>query len=260
MNNSVFGKTMENVKNRVDIKLTTDDNEAIKYFSQLHFKESKCINGLYLMQTYRKEICYDKPIYVGTTILDLSKVCMMDFHYNVIHKNFENKYILVYSDTDSLIYYIKHNDIYDWIKKNKQHFDLSDSLRSELKDNTNKKRVIGKFKDEMNSLLITEIAAVCPKVNSINYQGVDGFNAILMKNKKVLKGVSKIVVEKEITHDDYVDTIYKGKVLSKTVTSIRSFDHQLFTYVEEKTALTPYYDKMVMDDKINCTPYGYNPN
>jgi hypothetical protein len=64
---------------------------------------------------------------------------MMDFHYNTIHKNFENKYNLIYSDTDSLVYRIEHDDIYEWIKENKEHFDLSDSIRSDLKDNTNKK-------------------------------------------------------------------------------------------------------------------------
>jgi hypothetical protein len=57
---------------------------------------------LHLIEMYRKEVVYDKPIYIGTSILDLSKVCMMDFHYNVIHKNFKGRYNLVYSDTDSL--------------------------------------------------------------------------------------------------------------------------------------------------------------
>ena len=94
MNNVVFGKTMENVKNRVDIKLSTDHKAAIKYFSQLTFKESKCIDVLYLMQRHRTEIEYDKPISVGTTILDLSKVCMMDFHYNVVHKSLKKDIIL----------------------------------------------------------------------------------------------------------------------------------------------------------------------
>jgi hypothetical protein len=87
---------------------------------------------------YKKEIVYDKPIYVGTSILDLSKLCMMDFHYNVIHKEFEGKYYLIYSDTDSLVYDIQHDDIYDWIEKHKQHFDLSGSLRYDLKDTSNK--------------------------------------------------------------------------------------------------------------------------
>ena len=104
---------------------------------------------------YNEEIEMDKPIYVGTSILDLSKLCMMEFHYNVIEKEFKNRYNLIYSDTDSLIYRIENEDIYEWIKNNKGYFDLSDSLKPDLKDNTNKK-VLGKFKDEMHSYPIKE--------------------------------------------------------------------------------------------------------
>ena len=93
---------------------------------------------------YKTEIEYDKPVYAGTSILDLSKLCMMDFHYNTIQKHVPGHYNLVYSDTDSMVYYIQHEDIYDWIKQNKQRFDLSDSARPHMKDNTNKK-VWGKF-------------------------------------------------------------------------------------------------------------------
>ena len=57
-----------------------------------------------------------KPIYVGCSILDLSKLKMLDFHYNVIHKNFVGQYTIIYSDTDSLVYNIKHDDIYKWIQ------------------------------------------------------------------------------------------------------------------------------------------------
>jgi hypothetical protein len=73
MNNSVFGKTMENIKNRIDLKLTTDTNKAIKRFSQLHFRGSKFYDGLYMIEMYKKEIVYNKPLYVGTCILDLVK-------------------------------------------------------------------------------------------------------------------------------------------------------------------------------------------
>jgi hypothetical protein len=93
----------------------------------------------------------------------------MEFHYGVVEKEFKNKYDLIYSDTDSMVYNFKHHDIYDWIKNNKNYFDLSESLRPDLKDNTNKK-VLGKFKDENNSLLITEFLALNPKVYSFKYQ------------------------------------------------------------------------------------------
>ena len=138
MINAVFGKQMENARNRVSIKLTTDHDVAVKYFSKLPFNKSICIDGLYMMQSYKEEIRYDKPVYIGMSIFALSKVTVMNFHYNVIHKNFAGKYDVVYGDTDSLVYYFQHEDIYERIKNNKQYFDLSESLRPDLHDNTNK--------------------------------------------------------------------------------------------------------------------------
>ena len=63
---------------------------------------------------------------------------MMEFHYDVIHKEFENKYKLLYQDTDSLVYKIQNPNIYEWIKNHKHYLDLSDSLRPDLKDDGNK--------------------------------------------------------------------------------------------------------------------------
>ena len=125
-----------------------------------------------------------KPIYVGCSILDLSKLKMLDFHYNVIHKNFEGQYNLIYSDTDSLVYNIKHDDIYEWIKDNREHFDLSESVRPVMLDTTNKK-VLGKFKDEIHGLVMTEFIGLNPKCYSFNHikQGN------MIKNKKNYKGI-----------------------------------------------------------------------
>jgi hypothetical protein len=260
MNNAVFGKTMENVKNRMDMHMTTDAQNAIKWFSKINLKDCKTIDGLYLIEMYKKEIVYDKPIYVGTSVLDLSKLCMMDFHYNAIHKEFENSYKLLYQDTDSLVYKIEHHDLYDWIKNNKQHFDLSDSYRPDLKDNLNKK-VIGKFKDEMNSLIIKESTALNPKVYSIIHEHFDkNENKVIEQNTKKLKGVSKAVVKNQIKHVDYVDVLKTNKPISREVVGIRSLKHQIYTYKQNKVALTSYYDKMFMSDGNTCSPFGYYKN
>jgi len=104
MNNAVFGKTMENVKNRANIHATTSDANAFKGFAKLTFKTSRYFRGLYFIENYKTEIIYNKPIYVGTSILALSKLHMMDFHYNVIEKQYKGKYEIIYSDTDSFVY------------------------------------------------------------------------------------------------------------------------------------------------------------
>ena len=181
---------MENVRNRMELHISSTNENAIKWFSKPTLKDCKEVFGLYLIEMYKTEVILDKPIYVGTSILDISKVCMMDFHYNIIQKEFPGKHSLLYQDTDSFFYEIIHPDLYEWIKKDKTYFDLSESLREDLKDNTNKK-VLGKFKDEMNSLIIKEFISLNPKVYSINHLEK---NEII--NKKVLKGVSKAVVKK----------------------------------------------------------------
>ena len=254
MNNAVFGKTMENIKNRISIYATTDETKAEKAFSKVWMKDAKYFNGLYLVEWYKQFVVYDKPLYVGASVLDLSKLCMMEFHYGVVEKEFKDKYELIYSDIDSMVYNFKHPDIYDWIKNNKQHFDLAGSMRPDLKDPTNDK-ALGKFKDENNSLLITEFLALNPKVYSFKYQ--HDMNSTDLKNKKVLKGVSKAVVKKQINHDEYEKVLTTDKPINKTVTSIRSFNHQLFTYVQPKTALTSFYDKMHMIDNNTCVTFGY---
>ena len=77
------------------------------------------------LSLHKNETMYNRPVYWGSCILDLSKLTIMTFHYNVIHSEFENQYQLIYMDTDSFIYNIYHDDIYYWVKENKVHFDLS---------------------------------------------------------------------------------------------------------------------------------------
>ena len=259
MNNAVFGKTMENVRNRMSLHMTVNNDNAIKWFSKINLKDCKEIEGLYLIEMYKQEIVYDKPIYVGTSVLDLSKLCMMDFHYNTVHKEFDGKYNLVYSDTDSLVYRIEHPDIYEWISNNKYYFDLSDAKRPDLKDNANKK-VLGKFKDELHSVPMKEWIGLNPKVYSMKYLSKDKFDNLVLNNCKKLKGISKAVTKNQISHQDYVDVKTTNKPISRTVTSIRSFNHQLYTYQQNKVALTTYYDKMLMTDNNTCVPFGYKTN
>ena len=147
--------------------------------------------------------------------------------------------------------------IYIWIGENKHHFDLSDSKRPELKDDTNIK-ALGKFKDEMYSLIMTEFLALNPKVYSIKYY--DTLENTEEINKKTLKGVSKTTVKNEICHEDYLKVLRTDESERRNVCSIRSFNHELFTFVQEKVALTSYYDKMNMIDYNTCVPFGYNPS
>ena len=100
MNNSVFGKMMQNVRNQMNPHLTTDHKNAIKWFSKCKFKSNTYSNGLYMIETHKTKIVYDKPVYVGCAILDLSKLKMLEFHYHVLDNQFGDKAKLIYSDTE----------------------------------------------------------------------------------------------------------------------------------------------------------------
>ena len=107
----------------------------------------------------------------------------------------------------------------------------------------------------MNSLIITEFLGASAKA----YSHLHLDKNMEVVNKKALKGVSKVVVKNEITHADYVKVLETGIPLVRDVVGIRSYNHQLFTVQQKKTALTSYYDKMKLIDNINCVPFGYNP-
>ena len=192
MNNAVFGKTMQNVRTQMNLHLTTDRKNAIKWFSKCNFKNNTYANGLYLIETYREKIVYDKPVYVGCAILDLSKLKMLEFHYNVIDKQFGKRAKLIYSDTDSFVYEIEHEDIYKWQKENETDwFDLSDSKREDIQSNTNKKK-LGFFKDELNSQILTEWISLNPKCYAYIYQAIEKNNKVIEAKKA--KGVSHVIV------------------------------------------------------------------
>ena len=149
---------MENIRNRVDIRLVTDDKKLLRLVKQPNYVGYKKINNDLLSVEMRKtSLVFDKPIYVGFSILDLSKYLMYEFHYDVMVNRYKNKIELLYRDTDSLIYEIETDDIYKDMSENgfKEYFDFSDYPKNHpLYDETNKK-VIGKFKDELKGSIMT---------------------------------------------------------------------------------------------------------
>ena len=149
MNNSVFGKTMENIRKRVDFRLITDEKKLLKMASKPTYVSSKIFNeNLVAVHKIKETLTLNRPAYVGMCILDLSKTLMYDFHYNYIKEKYGNKARLLFTDTDSLTYEIEAKDVYQDFWNDKDRFDNSDyPENSPYFDKTNKK-VIGKFKDE----------------------------------------------------------------------------------------------------------------
>ena len=161
MNNSVFGKTMENIRKRVDVRLVTDGKKLLKLSSKPTYVSSKIFNeNLVAVHKIKETLTLNRPAYVGMCILDLSKTLMYDFHYNYIKKKYGAKAKLLFTDTDSLTYEIKVEDVYKDFWNDKDKFDNSDYSENSPFFNKTNKKVIGKFKDEAAGVPIVEFVGL----------------------------------------------------------------------------------------------------
>ena len=113
MNKSVFGKTMENLRKRVDFRLVTNEKKLDKLTSKPTYVSSKIFNeNSMAVHKVKETLTLNWLAYVGMCILDLSKTLMYGFHYNYIKKNYNNRARLLFTDTDSLIYETEADDVY----------------------------------------------------------------------------------------------------------------------------------------------------
>ena len=193
MNNSVFGKTTENIRNRVDIRLVNDRRKAKKLSAKPNFKHLTIFDEDFVsIHMKRTKIFFNKPVYCGMTILDLSKTLMYDFHYNYIKPKFGEKAKLLFTDTDSLCYEIETEDLYKDINPDvDQKFDTSNFEKdhiSGIPTGVNKK-VIGMMKDEAGCKIIKKFVGLRAKLYS--YKMYEG------KEEKKCKGIKKNVIRKK---------------------------------------------------------------
>ena len=166
MINSVYGKTMENLRKRINVKLVNNEKDFLKYNSRPTHITHKLFGKDYgAIHEIKRVLILNKPIYTGITVLDLRKWKWYDFHYNFIKKNFNAE--LLFTDTDSLTYEIKSKDFYGESFKWKDLFDFSNYSKDSKFFNETNKKVIGKMKDELGGVIITEFVGLKSKMYSI---------------------------------------------------------------------------------------------
>jgi|GEM_PF-1267341 len=255
MSNAPFGKTMEDMRNRVDIQLISDENQYRKVICKPQFDGQKRYSeNLIAVKQVKKHITLNKPIYVGVAVLDLSKLHMYKFHYDYIKPKYQEKATLLFTDTDSLCYHIHTEDIYKDMNDDKHLFDRSgyemDGYRQ--KDNTNKK-VVGKFKDETDGVPIVEFVGLRSKMYSILLDNG--------KEKKTGKGIKKCCLKKYVKHENYKRCLFGSVEEQRQLVSfnnLRSIDHKIGLYRYTKLGLSCNNDKMyLLDDGITSLAYGH---
>ena len=252
--NAVYGKTMENVRNRINMKLVNDRKKKANLVRKINFKHAtKFGEKIAAVHMKKTKVTLDKPIFVGAAILDLSKIHMFKFHYGYVKKKWEKVKVL-YSDTDSLILEIETDDFFadtgedvekwfDTSKYPKDHF----AAKNGFPVGKNKK-VLGMFKDEADGQIIRGFVGLRPKCYSV-----------LMEEKQIkkAKGTKKNTV-KGISHEDYVRVLRGEKFPPMKNISFRSHLHEIFTEQMWKVALSAEDDKrIVMADGIQTLAIGH---
>ena len=255
MNNSVFGKTMENIRNRVNVKLVNTQERLKKLISKPNLKSPPKIFNENLVSVHLKKtnLLMNKPVYLGMCILDLSKTIMYDFHYNYIKPKYGDKAKLLFTDTDSFMYEVETEDFYKDISEDvKDRFDTSDypeNHPSGIPTGINKK-VLGMFKDEAAGKIIKEFVGLRAKLYSFIME--DG------KENKRCKGVKKQVVTTNITHEDYKTCLKTGKEQLRKQNILRSYEHEVFTEEVNKVALSALDDKRyILGDGVHTLAWGH---
>ena len=253
MNNSVFGKTMENIRKHREIKLVTMDKKRSKLVSEPNYHTINLISeDLSIIEMKKTKVKMNKPIYLGLPILEISKILMYEFWYDYMKPKYNDNVRLCYMDTDSFIMNIKTNDFYKDISDDVDNrFDTSNyEVKRPLLMEKNKK-VIGLMKDELGGEIITEFVTLRPKTYS--YLTNDS------KEDKKAKGTKKCVIKKMIKFDDYKKCLLNDKVISKSQQRFISNKHDVYTENVNKIALSNNDDERIISSNmdIRFKEFGY---
>lgn len=265
MMNSCFGKFLEDVRKHVLIKLRRKLGSLEKYTSHHTYQASKCFGGdLIAIQNRKTGVYLNKPIYVGFSILDLSKWHMYDFYYNVIKNKYEDKVKMLYTDTDSLVIHVETPDVYEDMKEMKTLFDFSGYPQNSPLFDTSNKKLPGKFKDEFNGVAVHEAVLLRPKMYSIKLVKEIDIDEKHTDTKMKAKGNPSYKTN-QMNHEEFKDTIFNKGDIGKMVTyssffSIRSKNHELKTVELHKISLSCLDDKVYQYDWDKCRAIGHYLN
>ena len=239
MNNSAFGKTMKNVRNHRDIKLVTTEKQRRKLVSEPNYHTTKHFSeNLLAIEMKKTKVKMNKPVYLGMSILDISKTLMYEFWYDYIKPKYQEKAKLCYMDTDSFIIHIKTEDFYEDIANGvEKWFDTSnyeENNKRPLVIGKNKK-VIGLFKDELGGKIMEEFVALRPKTYA--YVMDDD------SEKNIAKGTKKCEIKRILKFNDCKKCQSNDKIILKSQHRFKSDCYNVCTEQINKIALSSNGDK-----------------
>ena len=246
-NNAVYGKSMEDLINRINLKLVSDEETCKKETAKPNFKQFSIFQpNLTAVTLAKTKITWNKPTFVGAAVLELSKLVMFNFYYNIMKPRYGERVHLLYSDTDSALLAVETPDIYEDIKDMSEYFDLSNYPPDhDLHSNTNE-LVVLKLKDELKGKAMFEYIGLKPKMYSMQCEG---------EVKQSCKGVPGRV-KKDLLHETYHKVLENQISIRKEITILRSRDLGMFTERVNKTCLSCFDDKRYITGYTSI-PYGH---
>ena len=242
---------MENIRKHRDIKLVTTDKKRSKLVSEPNYHTINLISeDLSIIEMKKTKVKMNKPIYLGLSILEISKTLMYEFWYDYMKPKYNDNDKLCYMDTDSFIMNIKTNGIYKDISNDVENrFDTSNYEVNRPLPKGKKKKVTGLMKDELGRKIITEFVTLRPK--TYLFLTDDG------KEDKA-KGTKKCVIKKMIKFNDSKKCLLDDEVILKSQQRFISKKHDVYAENINKIALSNNDDKrIVSSNKISSYPYGY---
>ena len=251
MNNAVYGKTMENVRKHLDFKLVNSPKVFQKLVNKPTYKHRFIINeNLVGVEQEKETVELNKPIYMGMSILDYSKIHMYSFYYDVLKPKYQENIKLVSTDTDSYVIKVETNDLYEDFKDINDYMDFSDYPPEHPNYDKTNKKVLGKFKDEMNGKIITHFIGLKPKAYCYKVYGDE-------KEHKKSKGVVKHKVSNQLSYKTYEETLNRNCKEQVRFNTIRSKNHQIYSINQTKYALSNYDNKRYWFSDFESLPFGH---
>ena len=262
MNNSVFGKTMENVRNRVNVKLVSDEKSLGKLAKKANFKSVNIFDeNLIAVHREKTTVRLNKPIQIGMSILDLSKTLMYKFHYEYVKPKWGDRVELLFTDTDSLCYKLRTSDFFNDISGDtKVWFDTSGYEKDHALYSAENKKKIGYMKDECCGNQIIRFCGLRSKLYAYEVNRLRNGKGEWEHNveKKKCKGIREYVVKKNVIIDDYEACLLSGEPKYRTMNVIRSRRHNICSEKINKKALSSDDDKrIILPNKIDTLAIGH---
>lgn len=193
----------------------------------------------------------DKPISVGMSVLDISKVLMYEFYYNHIQAKYGEKVKMMYTDTDSFVLEVKTDCFFSDMRETIEMYDTSDFPEPNVYNIPHhNKKVPGKFKDELNGRILSEFVGLRSKMYAIRVDNEDQI--------KKAKGVKKYVLNKKISFADYLGCIQENCTIIKSQNTFQSKKHSVFSVSQKKIVLSPMDNKRyITENNIDTLPWGH---